>query len=172
MENPQLPAITVVTPCDDDGVSWSAPVEITTTFDRFRAEVDWQAIATGPGHTSPHWPIARPYQSVSPQWVSRVIGATNPIWVDADADDKFSAARDYANALLQQAGGNVQKFVASLGSYDAAVAVQAAATARRSGFNLASRDFREALANGLPAVERAFVRVTNEERDVAPVTRN
>jgi sialidase-1 len=35
---------------DDDGVTWSPPVEITSTFDRFRPELDWQAIATGPGH--------------------------------------------------------------------------------------------------------------------------
>jgi len=35
---------------DDDGLTWSKPVEITATFDRFRSEVDWQAIATGPGH--------------------------------------------------------------------------------------------------------------------------
>jgi sialidase-1 len=35
---------------DDDGVTWSQPVEITATFDRFRSEIDWQAIATGPGH--------------------------------------------------------------------------------------------------------------------------
>lgn len=35
---------------EDDGVTWSAPVEITATFDRFRSDIDWQAIATGPGH--------------------------------------------------------------------------------------------------------------------------
>jgi len=35
---------------DDDGITWSPPVEITSTFDRFRSEIDWQAIATGPGH--------------------------------------------------------------------------------------------------------------------------
>ena len=35
---------------DDDGVTWSHPVEITATFDAFRSECDWQAIATGPGH--------------------------------------------------------------------------------------------------------------------------
>jgi sialidase-1 len=35
---------------DDDGVSWSSPVEITATLDRFRPEVPWQAVATGPGH--------------------------------------------------------------------------------------------------------------------------
>jgi sialidase-1 len=35
---------------DDDGVTWSPPVEITATLDRFRPEVPWQAVATGPGH--------------------------------------------------------------------------------------------------------------------------
>ncbi|HNQ87588.1 MAG TPA: sialidase family protein [Verrucomicrobiota bacterium] len=35
---------------DDDGVTWTAPVEITSAFDRFRSELDWQVIATGPGH--------------------------------------------------------------------------------------------------------------------------
>lgn len=35
---------------DDDGVTWSAPVEITSAFERFRPELDWQVIATGPGH--------------------------------------------------------------------------------------------------------------------------
>jgi sialidase-1 len=35
---------------DDDGRSFSAPVEITSTFDRFRPEYDWKVLATGPGH--------------------------------------------------------------------------------------------------------------------------
>lgn len=35
---------------EDDGQSWSAPVEITTAFDSFRSDLDWQVIATGPGH--------------------------------------------------------------------------------------------------------------------------
>jgi len=35
---------------DDDGVSWSKPVEITAVFEAFRSELDWQAMATGPGH--------------------------------------------------------------------------------------------------------------------------
>jgi sialidase-1 len=35
---------------DDDGVTWSAPVEITKTFDAFRPEYDWKVLATGPGH--------------------------------------------------------------------------------------------------------------------------
>ncbi len=35
---------------DDDGATWSDPVEITATFDQFRSEYDWKVIATGPGH--------------------------------------------------------------------------------------------------------------------------
>lgn len=34
----------------DDGVTWSEPVEITTTFEPFRKHYDWKVIATGPGH--------------------------------------------------------------------------------------------------------------------------
>ena len=35
---------------DDDGVTWSKPVEITYAFEKFRPECPWQVIATGPGH--------------------------------------------------------------------------------------------------------------------------
>lgn len=35
---------------EDDGVSWSDPVEITYAMEGFRDELDWQVIASGPGH--------------------------------------------------------------------------------------------------------------------------
>lgn len=34
----------------DDGATWSAPVDITDTFEPFRKHYDWKVIATGPGH--------------------------------------------------------------------------------------------------------------------------
>jgi sialidase-1 len=34
----------------DDGLTWSKPVDITTTFEPFRVKYDWKVIATGPGH--------------------------------------------------------------------------------------------------------------------------
>jgi len=34
----------------DDGVTWSAPVDITASFEPVRAKYDWKVIATGPGH--------------------------------------------------------------------------------------------------------------------------
>ncbi len=35
---------------DDDGVTWSKAVEITSTFEKFRPNYDWKVIATGPAH--------------------------------------------------------------------------------------------------------------------------
>ena len=35
---------------DDDGTTFTAPVEITASFDKFRPEYDWKVLATGPGH--------------------------------------------------------------------------------------------------------------------------
>ena len=35
---------------DDDGLTFSKPVEITASFDMFRPEYDWKVLATGPGH--------------------------------------------------------------------------------------------------------------------------
>lgn len=34
----------------DDGITWSHPVEITHAMDGFRPAIDWQVIASGPGH--------------------------------------------------------------------------------------------------------------------------
>ncbi|MGV3502815.1 MAG: sialidase family protein [Adhaeribacter sp.] len=35
---------------DDEGKTWSTPVDITPTFAAFRPEYDWKVIAPGPGH--------------------------------------------------------------------------------------------------------------------------
>lgn len=36
---------------EDDGLSWSAPVEITGAFDAFKKHYDWKVLATGPNHS-------------------------------------------------------------------------------------------------------------------------
>jgi sialidase-1 len=36
---------------DDDGRTWSRPVEITATFEGFRPHYDWKVLATGPNHS-------------------------------------------------------------------------------------------------------------------------
>ncbi len=35
---------------EDDGASWSDPIEITTTLEPWQADYPWKVIATGPGH--------------------------------------------------------------------------------------------------------------------------
>jgi sialidase-1 len=35
---------------NDDGLTWTRPVEITNAFEPFRRLLNWQVIATGPGH--------------------------------------------------------------------------------------------------------------------------
>lgn len=35
---------------DDDGLTFSKPVEITASFEAFRSKCDWKVLATGPGH--------------------------------------------------------------------------------------------------------------------------
>lgn len=51
---------------DDDGVTWSKPVEITAAFDKFRPEYDWKVLATGPGHAIQ----LRTGRLVVPVWLS------------------------------------------------------------------------------------------------------
>ena len=35
---------------DDDGLTFSTPIEITQAFEAFRGKCDWKVLATGPGH--------------------------------------------------------------------------------------------------------------------------
>ncbi len=35
---------------DDDGLTWSRPVEISKVFEKYRPQFDWKIVATGPGH--------------------------------------------------------------------------------------------------------------------------
>jgi len=36
---------------EDDGLTWSTPVEITTAFDAFKKDYAWKVLATGPNHS-------------------------------------------------------------------------------------------------------------------------
>ena len=45
---------------DDDGRTFTAPVEITPVFEQFRAAYDWRVLATGPRHPVEDRPPPRP----------------------------------------------------------------------------------------------------------------
>ncbi len=36
---------------EDDGLTWSAPTEITASFEAFKRDYDWKVLATGPNHS-------------------------------------------------------------------------------------------------------------------------
>lgn len=96
------------------------------TFDLPRPahDVHLVAIATGPGVKEPFWEIPRPYQPSSKTFVSRVIGSTNPIWIDADNDGRFLSAFAIAQGLVQRFGNDEAKLKESAKGYDQAVAAQ------------------------------------------------
>ncbi len=88
-------------------------------------DVHLVVIATGPGVTEPFWEIPRPYQPSSKTFVPRVVGSTNPVWLDADGDGRFEPALAIAQRLIQQSGGDRAKLQEALKKCDEAVAVQA-----------------------------------------------
>jgi sialidase-1 len=56
---------------DDDGVTFSKPVEITATFEQFRKDYDCRAFATGPAHGVQLWSG----RLVVPVWLSTAKGS-------------------------------------------------------------------------------------------------
>jgi sialidase-1 len=54
----------------DEGVTWSKPVEITATFEAFRAQYDWRVLAAGPNHGIQ----LRSGRLVVPVWISTGTG--------------------------------------------------------------------------------------------------
>ena len=87
-------------------------------------DVHLVVIATGPGITEPFWEIPRPYQPSSKTFVPRVVGSTNPIWLDADGDGQFEPAFAIARRLIQESGGDRAKLQEALKRCDEAVAAQ------------------------------------------------
>ena len=97
--------------------------QVRWTLPRPKHDVHLVAIATGPGVTGPFWEIPRPYQPSSKVFNPRVVGSTNPIWIDADGDGKFSAAREYAARIVERAAGKASARAEALAGFDAAVAL-------------------------------------------------
>ena len=98
---------------------------VTWTLPRPRHDAHWVVVATGPGVTGPFWDVPRPYQPTSKIFTPRLVGSTNPIWIDGDGDGKFTPARGYARTVVERTGGNMGKLIAGLKDYDEAVTVQA-----------------------------------------------
>src|SRR5207244_4063424 len=112
--------------------------------------------ATGPGIISPHWAIPRPYQPSELTWTPRVLAATNPIWVDADNDGKFSSPRDYARDAISKAGLHPENLLPALTQFDQAVAEQAAELCSQKGADVNDAQFQAALRRASLPVQAGF----------------
>jgi hypothetical protein len=130
-------------------VSWNIP--------RPEHDIYLVAIATGPGITEAFWPIPKPYQPTSPEWIPRVLGATNPVLVDVDGDGKYTTPREYASGLVEKSGSDATRLLAALHGYDRAVAVQAAALCHAAGIDIRSAEWKSRLdACGWEPAEEGF----------------
>lgn len=141
-----------IAPANAAGVKWKA----TWTLPRFKHDVHLVAVASGPGVSELYWPIGRPYQATSPVVNRRVMSVTGATWIDGDGDGKRSSAADYARRLWESAGGDATRFIASLHSYDEAVATQAASVLKENKIPLTDPAIRDAAKRAGPPIERAF----------------
>ena len=88
-------------------------------------DVHLVAVATGPGVTEPFWEIPHPYQPSSKVFTSRVIGATNPVWLDASGNGRFESAYLVAQELIARHGAGTAALRKALKKCDASVVLQA-----------------------------------------------
>lgn len=59
---------------DDDGLTWTEPREITSVFDQYKSEYDWEVVAPGPGHAIE----LKNGRLVVPVWLCDPIGSHVP----------------------------------------------------------------------------------------------
>lgn len=102
-------------------------------------------IAQARGITNLFWSVARPYQPTSKRWEPTMLGATNPVWLDADADGKFTSPREHAQRLAALPRAQMLEEIAK---FDWAFATQLAELLQEKGEDLS------ALATSLPPPAR------------------
>jgi hypothetical protein len=132
---------------------------LTWTVPRPRHDVHWVAVASGPGVSAPYYDTPRPYQPSSRTFLPRVIGSTNPIWIDGDGDGRFTTARAYAERLVAESSANTVRLLRALSEYDEAVAVQAAAMLTPPEGSAEAASLTEELEKAPPHIRAAFARV-------------
>jgi hypothetical protein len=132
---------------------------------RRKHDVHLVAIATGPGVEELYWPIAKPYQAVSPVVDRRVIGSTGAVWIDFDGDGSRTSAFDYAKGLMSRYDQRATEITRSLAGYDEAVAVQTAGLLDSRGISLDDSQIRAAAKEAGAQVQRGFQAFAKAKRD-------
>ena len=119
-------------------------------------------IAEGPGSGMPFWPLAKPYQPASPEWIPRLISSTGPVWIDADQNGVRNPAFYYATIVMDESEGSMEKVMELLHSYDRAVAGQVAMLLWTHGKDLASEEITNALKRASDETRAGFEQLTKE----------
>ena len=151
-----------------DGTRPGTKWEGTWRLPRPRHDVHLVAIATGPGISAAYWPTAKPYQPTSIEFTPYVLGVSGAVFVDADGNGRFESALDYARREVA-AAKDPRALAARLGSYDAAVAVQAASLLRAQDparFEERARAVLDAAAPHVAAGLTSYLEAWRESRRV------
>jgi hypothetical protein len=130
--------------------------KVTWAISRPAHDVWLVAFASGPPVTAPFWAIPRPYQPSSRAWHPRVLACTNPIWLDADGDGKFTSPRGYARQLVERAARDPARLLSLLAEFDEATAAQAASLWQAGGHDLRDDRVQRSLEGAAPAANRGI----------------
>jgi hypothetical protein len=134
------------------GVKWRG----TWKLPRPRQDLFLVAVAEGPGGHLPFWPIGKPYQPRSPDWVPRVMGSTGAVWIDGDGDKQFTSALAYAQELTGKFQYNLPRLIKKLKAYDESVALQVASQLQLLGTDVAGPQITELLKKASPPTKAGF----------------
>ncbi len=120
---------------DDDGVTFSDPQEITSTFEPFRKDYDWNVLATGPGHGIQ----LRSGRLLVPIWMSTATHQHRPSAVSVIYSDD--------HGVTWQAGEIVCEHPSPLINPSETVAVQLSDDRVLLNIRSENRDYRRALSS-------------------------
>lgn len=134
------------------GVKWQA----TWKLPRPAHDQHLVAVAMGEGIDEPYWPTARPYQPTSTDWQPHTLGISGAVWVDGDGDGRRSPAREYAERMFAETGGDLSKLAQALQPFDAAVSTHAAQLYRTGGENLRGEEYERIMKSAPPHVAAGF----------------
>jgi hypothetical protein len=142
------------------GLKWRRDVRVP----RPRGDAHVVVVAMGRGVTAPYWPMTKPYQPTSVEFVPYSLGVTGAIFVDVDGDGRFSSPFSQAERLIADVT-DAATLASRLAGYDRAVVTQAASLLRARDprgyrammttvMSVATPDVQAGLRAYLAAVER------------------
>ena len=133
------------------------PFRLSWTIPKPNHDVALVLLASGNGMTAPYWAVARPYQPSSKHFEQPVIGATNPVWIDADGDGQYTSPRNYAQKLVVHSNdGDLPRVIDTLREYDWAVATQTAEILQEKGLDFTRGNVQGVLQNAASQTKQAF----------------